>query len=928
MNSLRVAHVNARSLLPKFHDICHFVFTKKIDILAISESWLTTSIDSNSVSLNDFTLFRSDRISRGGGVCLYVRSCLRPKLLTSNKDIEQLWVAIKLTHITVSVGVAYKPPKFDYRTFVDAFEESLSDHGSSSDIVICCGDINIDLLKPDETDTVYLRDMLDSLDLKQIIDKPTRITENSRSLVDLLMCSSQTLFNQVEVESFPGSDHESILSNFNIQRIKPQPVLKMIRDFRGFNFAEFENDLGKVSFHRIFYLDNIDDKLDFLNCSIAYLFDQHAPLKYIKVSRGRDPWITDNVQLLMSLRNKAKQKFKRTKLSAHWNYYKSLRNLATLSIRNEKKAYFRHMAQQNDSKKLWRELRRLNIVRAGANDIPYELREPHDINNFFIDSLPPTHDDQALISFYGSDRLGVGNGFSFSTVTEEVVLKLLLQIKSNSTGLDGLNIEMIRLCCPLIVPYLTHIINVCLCKSIFPTAWKNAMVIPIPKTANPSCYAELRPISILPTFSKVMERIISTQINSYLATNNILSNVQSGFRPGYSCETALLNITDDIVGAADVGQLTALVLLDYTKAFDTISHAMMIAKLHYIGFDQGALSLIKDYLHNRTQLVKVSGLMSGVRRVECGVPQGSILGPLLFTIYTYDFNKVLDFCNSHMYADDTQLYYSFTPSNYESAVNEINSDLCKLQSISSKHSLHINLKKSGVLLFGNKCVRANLVNVIDCRIGGEKINIFDKMKNLGVVMDSNLRFREHVGGCVVKAYNSLRLLYPHRSSLDHETKKRMCEALVLSHFTYCSVLYGPCLDGDTSRKIQRVQNSCVRYISGLRKYDHISDCFRQLTWLNMSGRRRLSAASLYHKILISAVPDYLYGRIRFRGQVHSRNLRGSALSITPPLHKTALYERGFTFNVYRIYSEMMGFFKDCTLRNFKKRLKNYLLLEN
>ena len=230
----------------------------------------------------------------------------------------------------------------------------------------------------------------------------------------------------------------------------------------------------------------------------------------------------------------------------------------------------------------------------------------------------------------------------------------------NTSGIDGISLEMIKLCMPSLLLPITHIVNLCLEVGYFPAIWKEALVCPLPKIPNPKAYSDLRPISLLPFLSKVLERIVYQQVFEYICINSILPFYQSGFRKGHSTATALLKICNDILKARDVKKLTALILLDFSKAFDTINHELLCCKLKYFGFDGISVSFFQSFLSNRSQIVQLNNNRSVSKSLINGVPQGSILGPLLFIIYTSDLAKSLLHSQCHFYADDTQVYSSFT----------------------------------------------------------------------------------------------------------------------------------------------------------------------------------------------------------------------------------------------------------------------------
>lgn len=414
------------------------------------------------------------------------------------------------------------------------------------------------------------------------------------------------------------------------------------------------------------------------------------------------------------------------------------------------------------------------------------------------------------------------NEFSFKFVDQGTVLKIINSLKSSAVGFDGVSATMIKLCCYVILPYLTHIINSVIESSIYPGAWKQSLITPLPKISNPSQLCDLRPISILPTISKIFERIVQSQMLSYIEDKGLLPSIQSGFRAGYGCETALLKISDDILAATDRSLISALVLLDFSKAFDTVNHLTLVDILRGLGFGPSAVQLLQNYLSGREQRVKLGSCVSRASCIGRGVPQGSVLGPLLFAIYTHDLSRSIKFCNCHMYADDTQLYYTFKPNDWKQAADRINSDLDAVSRFSLLRNLTINPNKSHALLFGKQKICDELTNVFDIRLGGESVPIVHSAKNLGLIIDNTHRYRDQIVKYIKNAFLQLKKLFPFRSVLNVNIKIKLCEAFVLSQFTYCSAVYHPAIDCLTAKRIQRVQNACLRFIYGIRKYDHIS----------------------------------------------------------------------------------------------------------
>lgn len=797
------------------------------------------------------------------------------------------------------------------------------------DRVVCLGDFNIDYQDSESPATKFLNNILSSYSLVQIISEPTRFGPSSATLLDLIICSTSLHVSDCRVHMNSSiSDHCLISCRLRIDKPKLQPFFYTYRDFRNFDQELFLQDLSGLPLFRILYDNDINNKIYLFNNSILEVFNRHAPTRTVRVTRKPAPWLTDNLKFIMSLRDKALCKFKRNRNIGNWNSYTCLRNYTNQMIVNEKRAYLNHKIAVGGSRCLWKTLRDLDIYsKKVRSNLPPHLMNANEINTHFISSGHGISSvDETIIRQYNSHRLPGVCEVNFTPVDEDIIYELLLSMRSKAVGPDGLGINLLLHCCPMMLPYMTHILNFCLTESVFPDCWKLANILPLAKVDKPEGYNDLRPISILCTLSKILEKLIDLQLRDHVNAYNILPDNQSGFRPGFSCTTALLNITDEVVSNVDDGKLTLLILLDYSKAFDTINHGLLLGLLHYIGLSAKGVALIANYLSNREQRVSVGGTYSDCVEVTAGVPQGSVLGPLLFTIYTSQLEKHIQFCNSHFYADDTQLYMSFAPAEVLDACERINIDLENLAAISNKYCLSINPAKSKVILFGPQKSRNSVTGLVNISVSNQAIPLVQSARSLGVEIDSSLRFDEHVNHMIRKAVCSLKLLYSSRQLLSKRNKILLCESLVLSHLNYADVVYGPCLTALNCQRLQRIQNSCIRLIFGLRKYDHVSDRFTALRWLNMTWRRRLHGCVLYHKVLSTKCPAYLYNKIGFRTDVHHLNLRHKNF-ISVPKHKTTVFRRSFSYNVANCLNSLSVSLRGLNTEQFRFRIKSQFLRE-
>ncbi|XP_031337267.1 uncharacterized protein LOC116166456 [Photinus pyralis] len=416
------------------------------------------------------------------------------------------------------------------------------------------GDFNVDGLKPDNHYYTRLVDTLNSFNLLQIITEPTRIAPHSSTLIDFIIAGDAvSVANSGVVPVHDIADHSLDYCHFILDVIVT-PTTLIYRNFNKIDLPSFNNDLFAIPWYHMFDISNLDDKIDFFNSNMLSLFDKHAPMCPHKGKFGDPkPWITENVKRMISLRNSAFKRFKRTSNVAHWDYYKQLRNFTTTAIRNEKKCYLTQVVKSCNAKQLWKKLNQLQLLSKKNNYIPTNFADADEINMYFSSTQRSCIPDFELLDYYSSNKFNPNSCFTLSEVLEEDITKILFKVSSNATGVDGISIIMLKHCCPFLTPYITYIINYCIKSYSVPSVWKCSLLKPIAKVASPSGISDLRPISILPALSKLLEKVIVAQLTDYINQLHVLPATQSGFRAGYGCPGALLDIVDDILKAVDQG---------------------------------------------------------------------------------------------------------------------------------------------------------------------------------------------------------------------------------------------------------------------------------------------------------------------------------------------------------------------------------------
>lgn len=923
---MKIAHLNIRSVFTGFNNFAVLVREQQFDVVLVTETWLSPNILDEIVALPGYTFLRKDRTGRGGGVGVYVRQNLKVEILNFNIQVsdsfEFLVVKIKLPSRNLAIAVIYRPPNTNVNNFVNDIDNILSLTYSEFDDLIFMGDFNINFFNLQNP----ILHCFESYGFVQILNEPTRITNRTSTLIDpILVSNSESVTSSGTLSCEEISDHHLVYANFKFNFFKPRPKIVSYRCFKNFILNDFLVDLQNLEFYKIVTEKNIDNKILIFNNLLLTIFDRHAPFKESKVTKPKARWLNDDIRRLKKLRGKALSAYKRTRSEENWNEYKRLRNQTLSMIRLAKKTHLQQVCTENNPRKTWTTLRDLNIRSNKINSIPGELSNPEDINQYFspfFQNVSNLCDDK--ITFYNNNIFNINNNFSFSLTTVEEIHNILYNVHSEAFGIDNISSKMLKLSSPYVDIYILHIINCCIEQNYFPTLWKTAVGKPLPKNNSPQGFSDIRIVSILPAISKIFEKVLYNQIFNYFIEKNILSDKQCGFRKGFSTATALVTMLHDIMTAWDEGSVTALVLLDFSKAFDTIDHRLLCSKLKYYGFDSCAIGLMSSYLRDRSQKIVVNGISSGTASILSGVPQGSILGPLLFIIYTTDILNSVRKCGVVAYADDTQLYYPFRISSVNEAELVLNNELECIRKLSVQHNLMLNSNKSTLMCFGSSKNRNFIKERLNIKIDNVTLPFVNCAKNLGVFVDEDLRFVDHIKYVNKKAYSSLKLIFSNRDILNTKLKRTLCDSLVLSHFNYCDFIYGNSLYHRDTSKIQRVQNTCCRLIFSLRKYDRISHKITDCNWLNMEHRRMHHFGVFLHSLFTAPHSSSLL-RAKFipRSDIHDRNIR-VVNRFTVPRHRTAMFQRSFLYNAVKLYNSLPDEFRLYNVNKFKYKYRSFL----
>lgn len=830
----------------------------------------------------------------------------------------------------------YRPPCSSKPDFLSDFSLFLEDFASSPSDFFISGDFNLHMDNLEDHYSYSFATLLETFDLSQHIYNPTH---SSGHTLDLLITKSSSIVPDFYLTDPHLSDHHAIIYKLPMSScIRPSRIVKEIRKFSIINTDDFSNDIISSSL----YSDPSSTLSIFtkqFHDILTSILDKHAPLKTVSCrSTPNKPYYTPEIAIQKSLRSKLETIYRNNNSKENKDNYKHQCKLVHKMITSAKRKFFRNAisSNQNCPKQLWKSLNSL-LGRNAPKSLPSAISPSAlalSFLNFFNDkitnlcsTIPSTFDNMFSTS---GDFLSASTPIMshFTAATTDEIRKIILSSTDASCPLDIIPTKLLKSCIDALVVPITHLINLSLSEGIFPDTFKHAVVSPLLKKHSlpKDDLTSYRPISNLNFISKVLEKVLYSRLYTHLESFPALSQFQSAYRKFHSTETALLRIQNDLLLAMNRQQVSALVLLDLSAAFDTIDHNILLNRLKLtFGISDSAFSLLSSYLCNRSQSVVVDHELSSRLPLLRGVPQGSVLGPLLFTLYTTPLSNLLadSSIQFHFYADDTQLYISFSCSDSNQSLTKLSSTLDLVHSWFCANRLAVNPSKTEYLLIGNSIQRSKVSNS-SVYFQNLTLTPTDSVRNLGVIFDSNLDYKNHISSICKASFFQIRQLRQIRSSLDRNSATILANSLVHSKIDYCnSLLYG--LPDTSIIRLQRVQNSLARAVcNSSKRRSHSNTLLKTLHWLPISERIKYKIALLTFKVLNFRKPAYLADLLSFYQP--SRTLRSSnSLLLNIPNIRTSVGRRSFSFAAPTIWNSLPLHLRSCSsISYFCNKLKTHL----
>ena len=899
LKGFSIMHLNIASLVKHIEQVRMLLLNKPCHILSINESRLSENIDDGFVKIDGYDIYRNDRNREGGGVAFYVKTsinaCLREDLIPCG--LEAICLEIKRTNSKPFLVITwYRPPNSPAEIF-DKFETMIPRLEAESKEYHVVGDINCNLLDTELTaQNRRLVDIMDIYQLKQIIKEPTRVTNNATSLIDLFITNNPHRIKTSGVIRVGISDHYVIYACTKASLCKLPPKIIESRSFKNYSKFAFQSDL----FHAInspYITEELDPNKMWENWKNVFssIANKHAPLKTRKIRNKQTPWLTYEIKKQMNHRDYLKQKATQTKSRYLFQAYKTARNKTNKMIDKAKSMYFQQTIGCNNQnpKQLWKSVnlirgkgsKKTNVssLRIEDETITGDENIAEAFNSFFIDVGPSLAKDLPECEKSHVDYMHYSgqNTFTFSEVSENDTFKLLCGLKESKAAVpDKINARLVKDSAEIICSSLTKIFNRSLQCGIFPDDLKNAFVSPIYKNGDKSDRSNYRPISVLSTVAKVFEKLVYSQIISYIDDSKILSNSQFGFQKGHSTTTSLLNATNNWLLNIDKGLINGILFLDLRKAFDTVDHKILINKLEMYGIKNSAFNWFKSYLDKRYQTCKINNVKSSRKVIECGVPQGSNLGPLLFLLYVNDLPNCLVNSKPNLFADDTNV--STFAKSTEELEKRLNLDLKNIYQWLVANKLTLNLTKTEYMIIGSRHILNKIHSDLDIKIGDYSVKRTKTTKCLGMVIDDKIKWEDHIDHVskkVSRGIGAIKLIKPY---VPKSCLNQVYNALVKPYFDYCSLVWQNC-KLELQIKLQKFQNRAGRVITGDNWEVKSRNVLNKLNWQPLNEIRLFETLLFMRRILKDEVPATVSDQfqISFNDQYNLRS-NGTMLKLAKP----------------------------------------------
>ena len=889
---LRIGTINVRSIKKNDQLLLREIIHLNLDIIIPTESWLKdTEADQIWVQGCDFNrspyqCHHANRHGRtGGGLMLICKSTMDVKEIQSRnaRSFEHATWSVSINNKSLTITGIYHPPAKDGITnamFTDDVTEHLSGILTNKQNNIILGDFNMHIDDPLDPEACIFNDTMSALGLIQQVTFPTHTKGNT---LDLIFSEMGDSIQFGKIHSGPMlTDHAIVFGELNIK--KPRVTTEEVTVRR---IAAITDEMLLDEFNENIPFDDqihdLDQLITNLNDELKRVIDTLAPPKRVTLNtHPRQPWYNDEVKTQHKLTRKRERIWLKYKQDSHWIAYKKERN-----IYNRLLAYSKRQSlckKINDLRGNTKELYNLTAHLTGKapqNPMPKnksDIQLAEEFAEFFIDKIDKIRQQFHNTVTYISEEKHISQLKKFDPVSEVTLEGIINSMHSKSCELDAIPTPLLKRLMRKCLPFITKIVNISLTYGIFSDNWKVAIVRPLLKKAGLALINKnYRPISNLSFISKLVEKCVLLQFNAHCDMYGLIPEFQSVYRKGYSTETSLIKLCNDLLWSMERQEVTMIVLLDLSAAFDMVDHDLFLTILkNRFGIADTALQWYDNYLRPRKMKVCVNANYSNELNLKYGVPQGSCSGANNFLAYCAPIEDIVkEPVSINGYADDHSLRRTFNPNSRadeSQCVRDLQISVQDIAKWMTSMRLKLNCDKTELILFGSK------QQLLKCKTGdieldGHLISVSQHVKYLGGGLDSSLNFKKHIGNVTGKAMANFFRIRGIRKYLNKDACQTLLLGLCISHLDYANaILYG--LPDVDINKLQRIQTMCAKLVLNRKKSDSATEALKELHWIPIRLRITFKLLMIVHRCLHGNAPKYLKNLL-IRTSAPERNLRSS-----------------------------------------------------
>ena len=897
------------------------------NIIVLTETWFTDNFKFEIDGYNGYHVVREEN-RRSGGVSVYVSKALEsqilPEISLTNNGIEICSVKVNLGLEIWYLLSIYRPHSGTPEEFLQNITEILDFPQIQNRKIMITGDLNIDLLKecPSAEDTI---NFFQSYHFLPKISQPTRFpTQNNvnPSLLDHIWTNS-LLDHPSGIFSYDILDHcpTFFIIFCRTTKTREDPIKLTFRPYSDENFSKFVHSIVSFNWDEILSsnvhssMKGFITKLDFFYCNSFPI-----KIKLISYKSYQNPWLTNVILNLIKYKNLFFKLFIDGAISREQNNL--LKNRINRIVKKSKLEYYRNSFARSigDIKKTWKLLKNLIGTTSASSTISKIIKDGIEITdpkyiaeefNYFFNSvgnslsanLPPS--DRDPLSYLERND----HSLFLAPVTDDEISKIILGLKNKKSDLHSCSVPLLKKISLYISPILSKIINLSFQTGVFPNCLKHACITPIFKDGNKKEVNNYRPISILPTYSKIIEKAILDRLWSFIRRFNLITPQQFGFLKGSSTEKAVLNLTEYFYRNLNLGLHSIAVYVDFKKAFDSIDHTILLRKLENYGIRGVALRWFEGFLRDRSHTVKIQNSISDHKILNIGIPQGSQIAPVLFLLYINDLPNFSKIASTILFADDTTI--CFSNSDLSELTSICNSELEKFHSWTRSNKLTLNVSKTNCMLVSN---RAEVTNCPPVILDNSPLQFKSSVKFLGVIIDNKLKFKEHIKTIKNKLSKNIGILSKVKYFVPHETLRNLYFSFLYPYLNYCVVVWGGTY-ATHIYPIKILQKRAIRILNNVPARTHTNPLFLQSKILKLEDNYKFRVCEYFY------VNDLAENFLRS----HSHNTRFRS-SLIPEFQRLTGTKKSINFVGPNFWNSIPDEIKDSGSRSlFKTRLNSHLL---